>query len=140
MDRRAAGRARRAQTPTILFSSIMFRQSALHRLVMYLKLALNTKDMKCESKIEIYSRCYDCFDRDQPFTFQIGVGQVIKGWDQGLLDMCVGRHRVAGRSPTWALLVPYNSACRVTAPILGSVSSADGLRSNCFLGIPGDRG
>ncbi|XP_048005038.1 FK506-binding protein 2 [Leguminivora glycinivorella] len=33
------------------------------------------------------------FDRDQPFTFQIGVGQVIKGWDQGLLDMCVGEKR-----------------------------------------------
>lgn len=32
------------------------------------------------------------FDRDQPFTFSIGSGQVIKGWDQGLLDMCVGRH------------------------------------------------
>ncbi|XP_063546815.1 FK506-binding protein 2 isoform X1 [Cydia strobilella] len=32
-------------------------------------------------------------DRDQPFTFQIGVGQVIKGWDQGLLDMCVGEKR-----------------------------------------------
>jgi len=32
-------------------------------------------------------------DREQPFTFQIGVGQVIKGWDQGLLDMCVGEKR-----------------------------------------------
>ncbi|XP_043492938.1 FK506-binding protein 2 [Polistes fuscatus] len=32
-------------------------------------------------------------DRQQPFTFQLGVGQVIKGWDQGLLDMCVGEKR-----------------------------------------------
>ncbi|CAH1113143.1 unnamed protein product [Psylliodes chrysocephalus] len=33
------------------------------------------------------------FDREQPFSFQLGVGQVIKGWDQGLLDMCVGEKR-----------------------------------------------
>ncbi|KAJ3111751.1 Peptidyl-prolyl cis-trans isomerase fpr2 [Phlyctochytrium bullatum] len=32
-------------------------------------------------------------DRDQPFDFQLGAGQVIKGWDQGLLDMCVGEKR-----------------------------------------------
>jgi len=32
-------------------------------------------------------------DRNQPFTFQIGVGQVVKGWDKGLLDMCVGEKR-----------------------------------------------
>lgn len=31
------------------------------------------------------------YDRDQPFSFQLGVGQVIKGWDQGLVDMCVGK-------------------------------------------------
>lgn len=33
------------------------------------------------------------FDRDQPFTFQLGVDQVIKGWDQGLVGMCVGEKR-----------------------------------------------
>jgi len=32
-------------------------------------------------------------DRKQPFNFQLGVGQVVKGWDQGLLDMCVGEKR-----------------------------------------------
>jgi len=32
-------------------------------------------------------------DRKQPFNFQLGVGQVIKGWDQGLTDMCVGEKR-----------------------------------------------
>lgn len=32
-------------------------------------------------------------DRKQPFNFQLGAGQVIKGWDQGLLDMCVGEKR-----------------------------------------------
>ncbi|ESP00762.1 hypothetical protein LOTGIDRAFT_238515 [Lottia gigantea] len=32
-------------------------------------------------------------DHGQPFSFQLGVGQVIKGWDQGLLDMCVGEKR-----------------------------------------------
>nr|UTK45788.1 FK506-binding protein 2-like protein [Crepidula fornicata] len=32
-------------------------------------------------------------DRNQPFTFQLGVGQVIQGWEKGLLDMCVGEKR-----------------------------------------------
>nr|CAD7401751.1 unnamed protein product [Timema poppensis] len=32
-------------------------------------------------------------DREQPFSFQLGVGQVIKGWDQGLVGMCVGEKR-----------------------------------------------
>ncbi|GMR48432.1 hypothetical protein PMAYCL1PPCAC_18627, partial [Pristionchus mayeri] len=32
-------------------------------------------------------------DRDQPFTFTLGMGQVIKGWDQGLLNMCEGEQR-----------------------------------------------
>ncbi|XP_072030907.1 peptidyl-prolyl cis-trans isomerase FKBP2-like isoform X4 [Amphiura filiformis] len=31
--------------------------------------------------------------RGDPFVFTLGSGQVIKGWDQGLLNMCVGEKR-----------------------------------------------
>ena len=33
------------------------------------------------------------YDRNQPFSFQLGGGQVIKGWDQGVAGMKVGGKR-----------------------------------------------
>jgi len=33
------------------------------------------------------------YDRSEPFKFQIGVGQVIQGWEEGILGMCVGEKR-----------------------------------------------
>ena len=36
------------------------------------------------------SVCDNSFDRGQPLDFQIGVGMVIQGWDQGLVGQRVG--------------------------------------------------
>jgi len=33
------------------------------------------------------------YDRSEPFKFQIGVGQVIRGWEEGVLGMCAGEKR-----------------------------------------------
>ncbi|RVX72236.1 FK506-binding protein 2 [Exophiala mesophila] len=33
------------------------------------------------------------YSRGTPLSFQVGSGRVIKGWDEGLLDMCIGEKR-----------------------------------------------
>ncbi|CCE91564.1 peptidylprolyl isomerase family protein FPR2 TDEL_0C06750 [Torulaspora delbrueckii] len=33
------------------------------------------------------------YTRGTPISFKLGSGQVIKGWDQGLLGMCIGEER-----------------------------------------------
>ncbi|HUT82083.1 MAG TPA: FKBP-type peptidyl-prolyl cis-trans isomerase [Candidatus Bathyarchaeia archaeon] len=56
-------------------------------------------------------------DRKQPFDFQIGLGQVIKGWDQGVLTMKIGGKRKLTIPPELAYgsrnvgngLIPPNS-------------------------------
>jgi FK506-binding protein 2 len=44
----------------------------------------------------------ESYKRGQPLTFTVGQGQVIKGWDQGLLDMCPGEKRKLTIQPEWA--------------------------------------
>ncbi len=56
-------------------------------------------------------------DRNEPFSFQIGVGQVIKGWDEGVMSMKKGGVRKLFIPPTLGYgdrdvgggLIPANS-------------------------------
>ncbi len=41
-------------------------------------------------------------DRDDPFSFSLGAGMVIKGWDEGVVGMKVGEKR--------KLMIPYHLA------------------------------
>ncbi|KAM0790285.1 hypothetical protein ACM66B_005587 [Microbotryomycetes sp. NB124-2] len=54
--------------------------------------------------------------RGKPFTFTLGKGQVIKGWDQGLLDMCPGEKRVLTIPPE------YGYGSRGVGPIPGGAT------------------
>ncbi|PSR88811.1 FK506-binding protein 2 [Coniella lustricola] len=40
------------------------------------------------------------YDRGTPFSFKLGSGQVIKGWDEGLVDMCIGEKRTLTIPPS----------------------------------------
>lgn len=40
------------------------------------------------------------YKRAQPFTFQLGAHRVIAGWDEGLLDMCIGEERMLTIPPS----------------------------------------
>ncbi|KAJ1483233.1 hypothetical protein T484DRAFT_1623107 [Baffinella frigidus] len=48
------------------------------------------------------------YDRGTPFVFTIGVGQVIKGWDEGVMKMSLGEKATLNVSPD------YGYGARVT--------------------------
>lgn len=41
------------------------------------------------------------YDRGTPFSFTLGGGMVIKGWDEGLVDMCIGEKRTLTVPPSY---------------------------------------
>lgn len=41
-------------------------------------------------------------DRNKPFKFKIGCGQVIKGWDEGVAQMSVGQRATLTCTPDYA--------------------------------------
>lgn len=66
-------------------------------------------------------------DRDRPFIFAVGMGQVIRGWDEGVPQMSVGEKAVLTCSPEYAYgekgvafgLIPPNSTLAFEVELLG---------------------
>ena len=56
------------------------------------------------------------YQRNQPFNVQIGVGNVIQGWDQGIVGMCPGEKR--------RLIIPPELAYGQTVKIYAGLKPA----------------
>ncbi|CRK36890.1 hypothetical protein BN1708_007232 [Verticillium longisporum] len=62
------------------------------------------------------------YNRGQPFNVKIGAGQVIKGWEEGLLDMCIGEKRTLtipsdmGYGPRGMGPIPGGATLSMTSP------------------------
>nr|GAT60916.1 predicted protein [Mycena chlorophos] len=64
-------------------------------------------------------------DRGSPLPLTLGVGQVIKGWDEGLVGMCVGEKRtltipsdMAYGSRGFGNVIPAHSALVFTTELI----------------------
>ncbi|KAJ7274556.1 hypothetical protein B0H12DRAFT_404010 [Mycena haematopus] len=65
-------------------------------------------------------------DRGSPLPLTLGVGQVIKGWDEGLVGMCLNEKRtltipadLAYGSRGFGSVIPANSALVFTVELVG---------------------
>ena len=80
------------------------------------------------------------YKRGQPFVFQVGVGQVIKGWDEGLIGVKRGDKKTMTITPDKGygdqeikgqdgkVLIPKNSTLIFDVEVVEVISKADAER------------
>lgn len=73
------------------------------------------------------------YNRGTPLDFTVGKGQVIKGWDEGLLDMCIGDKRVLTIPPEFG----YGE--RTMGPIPGGSTLSEFVPFLSFWGSEGGK-
>ncbi|XP_025212205.1 peptidyl-prolyl cis-trans isomerase FKBP2 isoform X3 [Theropithecus gelada] len=80
--------------------------------------------MHYTGKLEDGTEFDSSLPQNQPFVFSLGTGQVIKGWDQGLLGMCEGEKR--------KLVIPSELGKRPLLRVQSRLRCVTGKGESCF--------
>jgi len=82
------------------------------------------------------------YDRGKPFSFHIGKGEVIKGWDEGVMKMSLGEKAVLNISSDFgygeqgaADVIPPNADLKFEVELLqiGQLKAAANMSSCCII-------
>lgn len=86
----------------------------------------NTVTVQYIGTLENGTKFDSSYDRNQPFTFHLGAGQVIKGWDEGVAGMKVGGKRELTIPASLGYgasgvpgVIPPNATLKFTVELLG---------------------
>ncbi len=91
-------------------------------------------------KLENGTEFDSSYKRGQPFVFQLGIGQVIKGWDEGLIgakkgdkktltipgEKAYGNQEIKG--PDGKVLIPKNATLIFDVEVIDVISEEDAIR------------
>ena len=78
------------------------------------------------------------YDRGQPFSFKIGKGDVIKGWDEGVMEMSLGEKAILHISPDYGYgdqgaggVIPPNASLDFEVELLQIGDQVAEIPSSC---------
>lgn len=90
---------------TVKVHYVSWRGLALHRSFNIFPVLMTNESMEFDLQVGTFGSGQE-FDssrkRSEPFTFKIGMGQVIKGWDEGVKQMSKGQRAKFEFSPDLA--------------------------------------
>lgn len=100
----------------------------------------DTLQMHYRGTLENGTEFDSSYSRNKPFEFIIGIGQVIKGWDEGVMKMSLGEKAKLSITPDYGYgargagaVIPPNAHLYFEVKLLNIAGAGEGSSGGCVL-------